>query len=198
MRDSNSYIRTFSGKQFWPLDPRPEDVDIHDIAHALAYKCRYGGHANRHYSVAEHSVRMARVASEANKFAALMHDAGEAYLPDVARPVKKILPGFLEVEARVDRAIAEALRVRYPWPAEVHQLDAAILTDEMRTLLPYGDWDGARWGAEDGRTEPIVWRYGAAPLFSMALADTFGWNQKAAEAAFLDMYDQLKPGATYA
>lgn len=196
MRDDNSYIRTFTGRMFWPLDPLASDVDIRDIAHALAHKCRYGGHCTRFYSVAEHSIRMARFTwsglaptPELLKEkallarACLLHDAGEAYLPDVPRPVKPLLTGFAQVEHQVEVAIAEALQVTYPWPSMVHVLDYGILTDEMRELLPYDDWDGEAHGGAPGS-----WRYGK-PLGLNG--SSFGWGPEYAESVFLEMYTKL-------
>ena len=76
------WIQTFSGGRFWPLDPRPEDVYIGDIAHALSMKCRYAGHTTFFYSVAEHSVHVCRHAPAEHKLWALLHDEGrQVFLP---------------------------------------------------------------------------------------------------------------------
>lgn len=129
------WIQTYTGKQFWPLDPRPEDVCIEDIAHALSMKCRFGGHTNVFYSVAEHSVLVMRAVEEPHKKAALLHDAAEAYLADIPRPVKPHLPGWHEVERAVELAIAEHFGIPWPMPAEVKAADNAILHDEKRLLV---------------------------------------------------------------
>lgn len=94
-----SWMHTASGKQFFPLDPRPEDICIGDIANGLALDCRYAGQGRvtRFYSVAEHSVHMARYAiirlkwTPVESFAVLMHDAAEGYLNDLVRAVKHAL-----------------------------------------------------------------------------------------------------------
>jgi hypothetical protein len=72
------WMQTFTGRRFWPLDPRGEDVLIEDIAHALSLLTRYGGHCTRFYSVAEHSVLLARAATPENALWLLLHDASEA------------------------------------------------------------------------------------------------------------------------
>lgn len=64
--DDSTWIQTFTGRQFWPLDPRAEDVDIRDIAHALSMKCRYNGHCREFYSIADHSCRVAEVIHNAD------------------------------------------------------------------------------------------------------------------------------------
>src|ERR1700744_4853571 len=87
----NGWIQTFTGKKFSPLAPRPEDVDIRDIAHALAMKCRFNGHCSPFYSIAEHSVRVSWLLEQQGKREALwglMHDAADAYLPDLGAPIK--------------------------------------------------------------------------------------------------------------
>ncbi len=92
MRTETNYIRTFTGRKFWPLDPAPEDIHIEDIAHALSQLCRYTGHSREFYSVGAHSLIVAatcreRWGDEAGRYG-LLHDAAEAYLLDMARPVK--------------------------------------------------------------------------------------------------------------
>lgn len=131
----DAWIQTFTGRQFWPLNPRPEDVDLLDIAHALAMKCRYSGHTKRFYSVAEHSVHVSRHVPAEHALAALLHDAGEAYLPDVPRPIKPQMPGFKQIEERIDRAIATRFGCAFPWPESVHRADIAILADEKAALM---------------------------------------------------------------
>lgn len=143
-RRQGDWIQTFTGRQFWPLDPRPEDVDILDIAHALANKCRYTGHTSRFYSVAEHSIYVSFVVPEEHRKWALLHDAAEAYLADVARPIKQYLPGWKELEAKVMLAICQRFNLVPIEPAEVKRADTAILHDEKRDLFaqhPAREWD---------------------------------------------------------
>jgi hypothetical protein len=149
------WMQTFTGRQFWPLDPRPEEIDPLDVAHSLGYQCRYGGHTKRFYSVAEHCILMslwvqewchnaeaegrAPIADEVIRItalAALLHDATEAYVVDVPRPLKRHLEGYFEIEQRV--AVSVALRFGLPsWelPSIVHEADNRILMDERAQLL---------------------------------------------------------------
>lgn len=161
--DGHGWIQTFSGNKFWPLQPVPEGVDMVDIAHALALKCRYNGHCRKFYSVAEHCVHVSRMVPAEHALSALLHDAGEAYLPDVPRPIKPLLAGYQAIEAQLDRVIAAKFGATYPWPECVHVADATILADEKAALmapepadwhLPYPaagvniegwDWERAKW-----------------------------------------------------
>ena len=133
------WIQTYSGRQFHPLDPSADEIDIVDIAHALSNVCRFNGHCARHYSVAEHSVLVMAITEallakmigspsvmrithggfgppvrtpqgEALAFA-LLHDASEAYLADIAAPLKRLpeFEGYLKIEAHVQRTIEQAL-----------------------------------------------------------------------------------------
>jgi hypothetical protein len=124
--------QTVSGRQFWPLDPRPNEVFIEDIAHALAMQCRFGGHCLRFYSVAEHSVLLSRSAEPSLKLWALMHDAAEAYVIDVPRPLKRSLPGYKEAEDAVMRAICVRFKLHLGMPPAVKRLDERILSDEQQ------------------------------------------------------------------
>lgn len=163
------WIQTFTGRQFFPIRPRPGDVCIEDVAHALALKCRFTGHCARFYSVAEHSVRCVQFLGEAVAgrhglmspalaMAALLHDAAEAYLPDVARPIKDrfvVAAGdpesiecedFDAVEGTLLRAIFEGLGLPSAWitlgEATVKYADETLLATEARDLLgpPPAPW----------------------------------------------------------
>src|ERR1035437_1784040 len=105
------WMQVYSGARFYPLDPRPDEIDAADIAHALSLLCRYGGHVDRFYSVAEHCVLMSRAVAPENALAALLHDATEAYVVDVPRPLKRCLRDYAPIEAAVWRAIASRFSV---------------------------------------------------------------------------------------
>lgn len=136
------WMQTYQGRQFWPLDPRPEEVYTMDIAQALSMSCRYSGQCLRFYSVAEHCVHVARAAPEPLKLTALMHDASEAYLSDVIRPIKAHLSNYLTIEAELERVIALRFGLAWPMPAEVKRLDTAILADERDQVMapPPAPW----------------------------------------------------------
>jgi hypothetical protein len=142
IRQPKDWIQTFTGRQFWPLDPRPEDVCIEDIAHALSMKCRYSGHSKIFYSVAEHSVHVSHYLPDGLKLWGLLHDSGEAYLPDVPRPIKPFLTGFKGMEDAIMLAVCERYGLCLQEPSMVKRVDTAILADEMAQIMgpPPADW----------------------------------------------------------
>jgi len=134
-------IYTFSGRFIRPLDPDPEDIFISDIAHALGNQCRWTGHVSSFYSVAEHSVHVAACVPQKLRLTALLHDASEAYLTDLARPIKKA-PGlgelYHEAEARLEAAIAARFDIE-DGPlshSPIKQADEWMLWREAQCLLP--------------------------------------------------------------
>lgn len=145
MRESRrgDWMQTVSGVEFYPLDPRPQEIHIEDIAHSLSMLCRYGGHSHTFYSVAEHCVHVANAAPDELKLTALMHDASEAYLTDIIRPVKPFLSNYISFENRLMRAIADRFDFQWPMPPEVKRLDNAILVDERDQAMtrPPRDWN---------------------------------------------------------
>jgi uncharacterized protein len=129
------WMQTFTGLAFWPLDPRPDEIRLEDIAAAISKLCRYGGHCVQFYSVAEHCVHVASRAPDHLKLAALMHDAAEAYVIDVPRPLKAWLPGYKEIEERVEKAIAARFNLPFPIADEIKQLDERIIEDERMQAM---------------------------------------------------------------
>jgi uncharacterized protein len=139
------WMTTYTGQQFWPLDPRPEDIDLTDIAHALSLQCRFAGHCRYHYSIAEHSLLVASIVSEIapndeTLKAALLHDASEAYLTDIPRPLKRqrVFEEYRAHERIMQAAIWERFGI------EEHAIDhetievadAVALLVEMKELMP--------------------------------------------------------------
>ena len=131
----DSYTSTFTGRQFWPLDPRPEDVDIRDIARALSMQCRWGGHVRIFYSVAQHCVSVARHCP-VSPVRALLHDAAEAYLVDVPTPIKKYLHGYGDIEMHLLKVIGQRFGIDGldVMPGAVHEQDGRALATEHRDL----------------------------------------------------------------
>jgi hypothetical protein len=125
-----------SGRIYYPLDPRPEDVFIEDIAHSLSMQCRYGGHSRVFYSVAEHSYHLSFLVPEEHALVALLHDATEAYVSDVPRPLKPYLSNYAEIEDLNWAAIAKAFDLPAQLPACVKEADLRICVNEMATLFP--------------------------------------------------------------
>lgn len=154
---NGDWIQTYTGRKFWPLSPRGNDVDIMDIAHALAMKCRFTGHCRSFYSVAQHSVLVSYVVAQMGGSAeaqlyGLLHDAAEAYLPDIAQPIKGAfaiwapvtLEGdrswlkFKEVESLIIGAVYNAIGLPAPGVEAfevVKRADVVMLMTEARDLM---------------------------------------------------------------
>ena len=121
-RSDSTWIQTFTGRQFWPLEPRADEIFIEDIAHHLSNLCRFTGACRSFYSVAQHSVLVSLCAPPGeNPLWGLLHDASEAYLIDVARPVKRsaALVGYRVAEARMMEVICECFGLPTTEPAWV-------------------------------------------------------------------------------
>ena len=140
---AEGYKETYTGIAFVFAAPTVEMVEIEDIAHALSMVCRYTGHCQRFYSVAEHSAILTRWARDnipqtidkKDLLTVLLHDAAEAYIADVARPVKAILSQYRELESRIERVIAEKFGTIYPFPDWIKDIDTRILVDERAQLM---------------------------------------------------------------
>lgn len=132
-----SWINTYTGRQFWPLAPRVVDIDIEDIAHALSLQCRFTGHVHEFYSVAQHCCLVAERVPKEDQLWALLHDAPEAYLIDLARPVKRApaLQGYRDAEARLMAVIAERFGLVGDMPASVEDADTRMLMTEAHSLM---------------------------------------------------------------
>jgi len=107
-----AWITTYCEKSFHLYGDDPDEIDIRDIAHALSNQCRFTGHVSRFYSVAQHSILVSDlVALSGGSFEqqrhALMHDASEAYLSDVAAPFKKEIPGYHDAEELIEKRICD-------------------------------------------------------------------------------------------
>ena len=127
-------IITYTGRLFNVLDPKPEDVDILDIAHALAHSCRWGGHCSDFFSVAQHSVLVSRHAPEQHALWGLLHDAGEAYLVDMPRPVKRLLSDYQDMEEAIMKAVCMRFGMEPREPLEVKEIDMRLLATEASIL----------------------------------------------------------------
>lgn len=148
------WLETYTGLRFDLPIPRPEQIDIRDIAHALSLLCRFNGHCSRFYSVAEHCVLVADTLYPASRvplvsympgrisLLGLLHDAAEAYTGDLAKPVKNCIDGEWSVlESGIENAIYAALRIPPPTSEErelIKLADLAILATEAAALMPSG------------------------------------------------------------
>lgn len=173
------FIETYTGKKFYFLNPTPDTIDIIDIAHSLAMQCRYTGHTSRFYSVAEHSVIVSMLVPEELALEALLHDASEAYLADVAGPLKPHLTGYRDMENVVMGAIAKHFGFNWPVHPFVHEADKVQLVSEATHLLATQGKDWVHLYKKEGRT-------GKVPR---------GFSPEHAKALFLDRFIEVT-GAT--
>ncbi len=174
------WFQTVSGRVFWPFDPRPEDVTLEDVAHALAMECRFGNHTPTFYSVAQHSVLVSRLVAPSIAMYGLLHDAHEAYMGDMTRPVKNSmgqgLTNYTLACGRVQKAIEMALGVVEPdWGTlELVKLaDNIALATEKRDLLVDG---------------PGKWKPLPPPAHETIKPWTFEW----AREAFMFRFREIK------
>ncbi len=185
------WIITYTGKQFYPMKPDPVLVCIEDIAHALSLKCRWGGHCNQFYSVAQHCVLLTQYwlghangqhTMDVNSIAKILlhHDDHEAYSPfgDIPRPIKETLPPAVtefvrDVEGNLDVAIADAFGLPFPgfWPDIVKVLDSSILENERR---------------ENTKLVGVDYGPGLESIIVMP-----GWSPPYAEHEFLKLHKEL-------
>lgn len=169
-------MQTYTGGKFYPTDPAIDEIRFDDISSALSKLCRYGGHCIRFYSVAEHCVHMAEKALDRFKLTALMHDASEAYLCDVPRPLKRHLENYAEIEEQLMSVIAHRFGLFFPFPAEIKQLDTAICADECEQNMarPPEVWGLTEpplgvtlrfWGPAEAKYQfaTAFYRYGGRP-----------------------------------
>jgi len=175
-----SEIATYTKKMFDPVHPDREKIDIVDIAHALSMLCRANGHFPTFYSVGQHCLNcageaIARGYSRRVQLACLLHDASEAYLSDVTRPVKAELPRYLEIEAPLQQAIWDQY-IQPPLTDEeteqVFLVDDEILYKEFAALMEM----------------PLIPR--EPDLKSTPQMEFGGFRE--IEAQYIQLFDQLK------
>jgi uncharacterized protein len=172
------WIQTFSGRQFFPLEPRVQDVCIEDIAHGLSNLCRYGGHTECFYSVAQHCLLVSRVVPREHALRGLLHDAAEAYLIDVPRPIKHSIgmEAYRAAESRLQSVVYQSFGLSPEDPACIKHADRQLLRTEQRDLMKPAPvaWEDNRAGALDMNIEPLL--------------------PRAAESAFLKRFYALTEG----
>lgn len=158
-RCNATWIETVSGRQFYPLNPDPSQVCIHDIAHALSNMARYNGHTREFYSVAQHSVLVSRLVAPYLALPALLHDASEAYIADITSPIKPYIAGYRDIEDRIMAAVYEAFD--YTLTEDEHKqikvADITALVTERRDLMAHArEWAAAKdFVPHPARIEPL-------------------------------------------
>ncbi|MBI2850148.1 MAG: metal-dependent phosphohydrolase [Chloroflexi bacterium] len=165
-----NWMTTYTGKKFHYLNPQPDEIDIKDIAHHLSLICRFTGASRVFYSVAEHSVRVARLLPKELQLAGLLHDAAEAYINDISRPVKyshKLEATEKGIILAIDRKFGVETDI-----ALVKEMDSRMLATEARDLLL--NTDG--------------WAKLPEPLSETVIP----WTSALAESRFLSIFDSLR------
>jgi uncharacterized protein len=172
------WIITYTGKRFYPADPREEDIDIEDIAHSLSILNRFTGHTAFPFSVGQHSLhisfalRNVHHESEQIQLAGLLHDATEAYVNDLARPVKRQLPDYTAMENHIHEVISSKFNIDTRCEA-VKLADARALVSEAQRLCA-----GEQWYYESHWPAP----------YGYAIRDR---NWRDVKEEFLERYEQL-------
>ena len=174
-----STMNTYSGRKFPPMEISAENIYLEDIAHALSLLCRGGGHIKYFYSVGQHSINCANEAkargwSDRLVLACLLHDASEAYISDIIRPVKVHLSNYLEIENMMMQAVLERFGLGDLTEEENRmwkQIDDEILDNELKVMMP---------GEKDRNPAKLA----STPVFE---EKSFAW----VEQQFLGMAKQL-------
>jgi len=189
-----TWIQTNSIAQFFPLDPRVQDVNVKDIIHSLSHLCRYNGHSNKMYTVGHHSIMVAKIVQklggtlEEVKWG-LAHDFGEAYCGDLPSPIKNhpTMVAFRDMENKIVAAIAEKIGLVGPEPALVKKVDRCMITFEAASEYVFSGLHEA-------------WPFGPAPEdIKQAMADIGGFNATACmepqevRATMTSMFNELFP-----
>lgn len=171
-----SWIQTYTGKQFDLLDPKLDQIDIEDIAHALSQICRFTGHTASFYSVAQHSLLVSYQVPQEYALEGLLHDAHEAYITDLSTPLKALVPGYRDIEAGVWAAVSAKFDLPYKLHDSVKEHDLRALVTERRELLD--NPNNLRW---DARLEAVIpYPFIISPV-----------SPHIAERDFLDRYNEL-------
>ena len=139
-----AWIQTHSGRRFNPTKPNPNAIVLQDIAHSLSMQCRFTGHCKYFYSVAQHSVLVSYICDSQDALWGLLHDASEAYLIDVPRPLKKSgkFEAYIEFEKTMQEAICKRFGLPLDEPPSVKKADTRLLSTEARELMSprHPDW----------------------------------------------------------
>lgn len=189
-KEKDLYIQTFNGSRFYMARP---EFDIEEMAHALSMQCRFTGHVRRFYSVAEHCVIASRLVQDhpgvfklpATPYEALMHDAHEAYVSDIASPWKVLIPDYRAMEHKLELAMRRHFGLPDKMSEGAKLADWVMLFAEAQTLLTPGVSDDWLVPSDDFRSiaQPLIDTYKYAPN---------SWTPTEAKAEFLRRYDAIR------
>ncbi len=128
-------ILTQAGTYFAFSEPEKYTHNIRAIAHSLSHLCRFNGHVNEFYSVAQHSVMVSYLVPPEFAFQGLMHDTTEAYIGDMSSPLKSMFPEYKALERRIWKTIAKFYGMPEEMDRSIHEADLIALATEKRDLL---------------------------------------------------------------
>jgi uncharacterized protein len=174
---NKAWIETKSGTRFHILEPQQEEIAIVDIAHALSMMCRFTGHVRKFYSVAEHSWHVSHLVPAKEALWGLLHDASEAYIADINRPLKHFTPvgeSYMKVEKKIMDAICKRFGLPSEEPEAIRNADTAMLYAEKSFLMTPLSWD-TKWGTGN----------------PAASVDIRCWGPEIGEAEFLHRFYHL-------
>jgi 5'-deoxynucleotidase YfbR-like HD superfamily hydrolase len=180
--EQKAWIITYTGLKFYHLNPQPEMVRIEDIAHSLSQLCRWTGHTRYFYSVAQHSVLGSYICPTEYALEFLLHDASEAYLGDMNRPLKHFTaagPAYLQIEEPVERAIFKKFGLPYPMSDVVKKYDVQMLYAEKAQLMNITEatqYEANKWGTDETEANVLIQE----------------WTPKFAETEFLRRFNELQ------
>lgn len=182
--NEKAWITTYTGRKFYLLDPRIEDVDVLDIAHSLAMQCRWVGHTKHHYSIAQHAYYCSFIGPEEEAFHRLNHDDSEAYISDMGRPLKHYTDAgaaYMRVEEPLQRVIYNAFGLSHIEPDSVKIADRMMLWTEKAQLLNAQITETGVRNDEDRKAAPFVLER---------------WTPEIAERMFLFRFNELNKRRT--
>lgn len=173
------WIQTYTGKTFFYNNPQEKDISILDIAHSLSLQCRFNGHAKTFYSVAQHSVLASENVLPGAAMWGLLHDAAEAYISDIPRPLKhmpqlKVISG---IEDNIMKVIASKFGLVWPMPTDIQRIDDELVFAEQKELLC---------------APSLEWKLSIKPKLNISIHPVTAVE---AEAMFLRRYEVLMEGA---
>jgi len=181
---SKNWMLTHTRRKVFPLDMTLDDIDIADIAHSLSKQCRYNGHVDDFYSVAEHSVLLSLALERdgyphATVLTGLLHDASECYIGDIIKPIKNALDdlGFSlkPIELGIEKLISEKFNLPWGWPDVIHEYDRRIVRDEKDQLKA---------------DESDDWASFNIPVVGLGV-DINAWNHRRAYSEFMARFREL-------
>lgn len=170
---ATNWIETNSGKYFRYQENNPENIMIEDVAHSLSQLCRFSGQCNQFYSVAQHSCIVHDYAPSHLKIEGLLHDASEAFISDIPRPVKTIIPEIKELEQIIQMQVAQRFKFSWPFTSQIEILDSQLMLAEAKQLF----------------TQEVAWTVEGLDPLNVKINHC--WNSKVAKAEFLNRFDLL-------